>query len=123
MVVDRHKQSRAHPFPTWSNYLWKLSDTTWNVQQHLPLSAIFFLEQATTDEVMPIGRAQASVRITESATQIYQATLSNLVSEEGRATKERIFENASALAGTIPAFTLRVSIEGRFWEEMERVLL
>ena len=123
MVVDAHKQCRVHPFPTWSNYLWKLSDTTWDVQQHLPLSAIFFLEQGKTDEVISVGRGQASVRITESATQIYQATLRNLVNEEERAIKEKIFENACALANRIPAFRLRVSLEGRFWEQMEKVLL
>jgi hypothetical protein len=49
--------------------------------------------------------------------------LRNLVSEEERAIKEKIFENACALAGTMPAFRLRVSLEGRFWEEMERVLV
>ena len=123
MVVDTHMQYRVHPFPTWSNYLWKLLEGTWDVQHHLPLSALFFLEQGTTDEVIPVGQGQASVLITESATQVYQASLRNLVSEEERAIKEKIFENACALAGTMPAFRLRVSLEGRFWEEMERVLL
>ncbi len=123
MVVDPYRQYRVHPFPTWSNYLWKLLEGTWDVQQHLPLSALFFLEQGTDDEVIPVGRGQASVLITESATQVYQASLRNLVNEEERTIKEKIFENACALAGTMPAFRLRVSLEGRFWEEMEKVLL
>ncbi|MGD0238054.1 MAG: SynChlorMet cassette protein ScmC [Syntrophorhabdales bacterium] len=123
MVVDAHKQYRVHPFPTWSNYLWKFLEGTWDVQHHLPLSALFFLEQGTADEAIPVGQGQASVLITESATQVYQASLRNLVNEEERAIKEKIFENACALAGTMPTFRLRVSTEGRFWEEMGRVLL
>jgi hypothetical protein len=30
---------------------------------------------------------------------------------------------AGGLARSIPAFKLRVSLDGKFWEEMERVLL
>jgi SynChlorMet cassette protein ScmC len=123
MVVDRHKHYRVHPFPTWSNYLWKLSDTTWDIQHHLPLSALFFMEQGTTDEVIPVGKGLASVLATESAEQVYQAAWRNLLPEEERSLKEQVFENACALAGRIPAFRLRVSLEGRFWEEMEKVLL
>ena len=121
-VVDTHERYRVHPFPTWSNYLWKLSDTTWDVQQHLPLSAIFFLEQGASDEVLTVGRGQASVLITESAEQICQTAWRNLIPEEERGLKERLFKNACRLARTIPTFKLRVSMQGRFWEEIEKVL-
>jgi SynChlorMet cassette protein ScmC len=123
MVVDTHRQYQAHPFPTWSNYLWKLSKTTWDVQHHLPLSAIFFLEQDTTDQVIPIGRGQASVLITESAAQALQSICRDPGREEKRTLKEKIFGNACELAKAKPAFSLRVSMNGRFWEEMERALL
>jgi SynChlorMet cassette protein ScmC len=126
IVVDTHKQYQAHPFPTWSNYLWefseKLSEATWDIQHHLPLSAIFFLEQSITDEVIPVGKGQASVLVTESAVQVYQSIWRNLLQEEERRFKKKIFENACELAKGIPAFKLRVSMNGRFWEEMERIL-
>ena len=121
-VADTDRQYRVHPFPTWSDYLWKRSGPTWDVQRHLPLSALFFLEQRTTDEVIPIGQGQASVLITESASQVYQTQLRNLLPEEERRFKKKIFENACELAKAIPAFQLRVSLNGRFWEEMERIL-
>jgi SynChlorMet cassette protein ScmC len=122
MVKDGDTQYRIHPFPTWSNYLWKTSELTWDVQQHLPLSGLFFLEQGATDEAIPIGQGQASILITESAEQICQAAWRNLIPEEERRLKEQLFENACALARAMPTFRLRVSLEGRFWEEMERVL-
>jgi SynChlorMet cassette protein ScmC len=122
MVKDKHKGYRVHPFPTWSNYLWKFSAATWDVQQHLPLTALFFLEQNSTDEAIPIGQGQASILITESAEQVCQAAWRNLLPEEERKRKEKLFQNACALAQRTPAFRLRASLEGRFWEEMEKVL-
>ncbi|HME42982.1 MAG TPA: SynChlorMet cassette protein ScmC [Syntrophorhabdales bacterium] len=121
-VQDEDEHYRVHPFPTWSNYLWKLSEGTWDVQQHLPLSAMFFLEQWEYDEVEELGQGQASILITESAQQICQTAWRNLIPEEERGLKEKLFQNACAVAGTIPIFKLRVSLEGRFWETMERVL-
>ena len=43
--VDQ-KQYLAHPLPTWSDYLFKRSEQTWSVHNHVPISSIFFLEQA-----------------------------------------------------------------------------
>jgi SynChlorMet cassette protein ScmC len=122
IVVDTHKHYQAHPLPTWSDYLWERSGATWDVQQHLPLSALFFLQQGTTDEAIPIGQGQASVLITESVVQIYQSIWRNLLQEEERRFKKKIFENACELAKGIPAFKLRVSLNGRFWDELDRVL-
>lgn len=122
IVQEPHKQYEAHPLPTWSNHLWKGQETTWNVQHHLPLAALFFLEQGEIDEVIPVKRGQASVLITDSAGQVYQSILRYLTREEERTIKEKIFDNACQLATMIPAFKLRVSLHGRFWEEMERTL-
>ena len=60
IVHDEHKKRYlAHPFPTWSDYIFQRSERTWDVQRHVPLSAIFFLEQSETDEVVRIGEGQA----------------------------------------------------------------
>lgn len=120
IVRNAQGEYRAHPFPTWSNYLWKRSEATWDAQAHVAVSAICFLEQDTTDEVIPVGQGQASVLITESATQICQTGWRNLSFDERRAFKETLFENACALARKIPAFRLRVSEHGRFWEKIEQ---
>jgi len=36
--------------------------------------------------------------------------------------RRRLFENVCDLAKEIPAYKLAVSLEGNFWEEMEKVL-
>ncbi|HHT9124381.1 MAG TPA: SynChlorMet cassette protein ScmC [Candidatus Brocadiia bacterium] len=122
IVLDARNQYRAHPFPTWSNYLYDRPKRSWNVQQHVPLAAIFFLEQAEKDEVVPIGQGQAGILINTSATEVCSKQWRKLTPEEERAQKKKLFDNACALAKSVPAFILRVSLTGRFWDEMERVL-
>jgi len=123
LIVRNHqKRYRAHPFPTWSDYLRRRSAGTWNVQRHLPLCAIFFLEQAGTDEAIPIGQGQAAMLINQAGKHVCRRNWINLDQEEERTLKKKIFDNACRLARMISAYTLRVSLSGRFWEEMERVL-
>ena len=122
VVRDNQKRYLAHPFPTWSNYLEKRSEPTWNVQQHVPLGAIFFLEQARTDEIVPLGQGEAAVLLYESATQVCYRNWVKLNRDEIRPLRRKLFENACELARTIPSFKLRVSLKGRFWEKIESVL-
>jgi len=122
VVLDDQKRYQAHPFPTWSDYLVRSSNRTWNVEHYVPLRAIFFIEQAEVDEVVSLGQGEAAVLINQSAAQVYHRYWYDLNYEELRTRKKRLFENACELAKAVPAFRLRVSLNGRFWEEMENVL-
>jgi SynChlorMet cassette protein ScmC len=122
IVRDTRNNYHAHPFPSWSDYLWDRQKNTWNVQHSVPLSAIFFLEQSETDEVIPVHMAQATVLINESANQVCQKFCRRLDGEEKRQLLEQVFNNACEMAKTIPTYILRVSLSGRFWEEIEKVL-
>ncbi len=122
VVRDDQKRFFAHPFPTWSDHLWRGSTQTWNVQKHLPLSAIFFLEKADTDKVVSLSQSQAAVSINESATEVCRRGWRNMEQNRQRRAKEQLFSNACELAKRVPAFKLRFSPNGRFWEEMEKAL-
>jgi len=121
IVHDNQKRYMVHPFPTWSDYV-EQSDQTWNVQRHLPLATIFFLEQAETDEIIPIGEGEATVRIYQSSEQLYSIDFMNPEEEEKTRLKKELFNNACELAKTVPAYILRVSLTGQFWKEIEKVL-
>jgi len=112
----------AHPFPTWSDYFRKRSERTWDVQRYIPVSAVFFLEQSEEDEVIPLGKGEAAVLAQQSAMQVCYRYFTHLDHEQVRTRKEILFENACELAKTVPAFKLRVSLRGRFWEKIEEVL-
>jgi SynChlorMet cassette protein ScmC len=122
VVRDDQKRYLAHPSPTWTDYLWRGSESTWHVQSHFPLSAIFFLEPADTDQVIPIGEGQAALSVSRSAAEACRSAWTCLDRDKRRAFRKKLFDNACELARSTPAFTLRVSLNGRFWEEMEKVL-
>ena len=123
MLIVREKgKLLAHPFPTWSDYIWKRSRATWDVERSVPLSAIFFLEQSETDDVAPIGPAQSAIYSTEISSQVWKRFWSDMGGEAGKSLRGKLLENACRLAAEIPAFVLKVSLTGRFWEKMETAL-
>ncbi len=122
VVLDKQKKYRAHPFPTWSDYLLKRAKNTWNVQYSVPLYGVFFLEQSETDEVVPMGEGQAAVLMSESSSQICQKFWRTLDTEDQRLFRNELFNNSCDIAKHIPAYHLSVSRHGRFWEKIEQVL-
>lgn len=123
IVLDpTNKQYRAHPFPTWSDYLMNRCNPTWNVQYSVPLSGLFFIEQATVDEATPLGQGESLMRINESATQTCRRFLNRMDPSEKSRQRSIIFDNAWQLAKAVPAFRLGVTLEGTFWKEIERVM-
>lgn len=122
VVRNEKKRYLAHPFPTWNDYLTGRSPRTWNVESYVSLSAIFFLEQADFEEVVPIGQGEAAMHIIGSAEHVHRRTLYYLDREETKSLRIKSFKNACEVAKSIPAFRLRVSLKGRFWEKIEEAL-
>jgi SynChlorMet cassette protein ScmC len=122
LVVQAREEYIAHPFPTWSDFYRPPYQQTWDTLQHLQLRGIFFLEQAEFDKVVPIGQGQAALFINESASQVGNRIWKKLCSNEKKAYRKRQLDNACRLAKVVPAFILCVSLTGRFWEEIEKVL-
>lgn len=122
IVASEENHYRAHPFPTWSDYLWKRGEPTWNVQYSVPLAALFFLERSEKDEAEPLGQANTAVRINESSVQICRRFLLRMNKHQQRHLKTALFANACRLARTLPAYRLGVSLKGKFWKEMEKVV-
>jgi len=122
VIRDDNSEYHCHPFPTWSDYLEDRAENTWNVQRSVPLRKLFFIEQSDSDRTIPLGHAISAVWIYESTVQIYGRYWIHLSNEESSREKRLAFENACEMAKLIPAYILRVSINGRFWEEMERVI-
>ncbi|MEK7396169.1 MAG: SynChlorMet cassette protein ScmC [Candidatus Poribacteria bacterium] len=121
IVRDSQERYVIHPFPTWSNFRSRLPKKSWNVESHFPLSAIFFLQQAQNDEVIRLERGAAAMCINQSSIQAYIAGLTTFDREERKVIQSKTFNNSCELAKVIPAYVLRVSLNGRFWEEIEKV--
>ncbi len=122
VVLDEQKKYRAHPFPTWSDYLWKRSQRTWNVQYSVPLKGLFFLEKADIDTVESLGEGKAVVLMNASANQVFEKYYRILNKKDQRTLRQRFFKNTCRMAKQIPSYRLCVSRDDKFWEKMEKVL-
>jgi len=122
LIIPSEKGYRVHPFPTWNDYITRRSKKTWDVQRHLPLSAIFFLQQSPTDQVIPVGKGMAAYSLYRSSLQIFHRYKPYLSDDELNAANKTLFDNACAISNAVPSFVLHASLRGRFWDEMEKVI-
>jgi len=122
VINDHEGRFLAHPFPTWSDIYERGLKRSWDVRRSVPLRAIFFLEQSGRVEVLPIGRGQAVMQLNCLARgKLTRGWWCDNPEEIERLTR-RIFDNACDLVREVPAYTLRTSLTGRFWEKIEEVL-
>ena len=121
VIRDGIGNYRAHALPTWSTLRAGVGGA-WNVRRSVLLEAIFFLEQWETDEATPAGRGEAAVACRRSAMEVFWSVGPfKLVGEEPDIATQS-FENAADFSLAVPAYRLRVSLTGRFWERIEEVL-
>jgi len=123
VVRDGKGRLWAHPWPTWSSLWHDRPEATWAVEQAIPLRAVFFLDQAPVDRVEPVNATQATAMILESAEELVHEV--KFVVEDvdaGWTLSSEVLGVARELARAVPAFSLQVSLGGRFWEHIEKVL-
>jgi SynChlorMet cassette protein ScmC len=121
VIRDDSGNYRAHALPTWSD-LRAGSESTWDVRRSVPLEAIFFLEQREADEATPAGRGEAAVACRRSAMEVFWSVGPFMLRGDPMNIPTRAFENTVDFSLAIPAFRLRVSLTGRFWERIEKAL-
>lgn len=121
-VCDNKGGYWAHPWPTWSTFMFDGPGGTWNVQHAIPLKGIFFLEQAHEDRFKPLGTAQSICLLNASAEQASWSMPGHLEKNMLRELRLQRFDNICDLAKTIPSYVLRMGIDGAFWKEMERAI-
>lgn len=121
VVRDATGKYCAHAFPTWSA-LRAGQQGSWDVIRAVPLEAIFFLEQSNEDVAVPVGKGEAAVACRRSAMEVFWSVGPfKLVGKEPDIGTQ-VFENAADFSLAVPAYLLRVSLTGRFWEKIEAVL-
>lgn len=112
----------AHPWPTWSNFMFGGQGGSWDVHHAVRLAGIFFLNQATEDLASQVGPAEATCLLNEVAEQVSRLMLHTMSPDEVRAHRLRRFETICSTAKQAPVFRLRMSPAGTFWCEIEEVL-
>jgi SynChlorMet cassette protein ScmC len=123
-LVARDPQGNywAHPWPTWSRFLYGGPGGTWDVQSAVPLKGIFVLARAVEDRVERVGPGQAVSLLVECVGQVSAFMASGLSEEELHALHLERFDNLCVLARVIPAHVLHISQTGVFWQEIDQAL-
>jgi len=122
IVHDGQGTYWAHPWPTWSRFLFDGPRSTWNVEKAVPLRAVFFLEQAQEEHFETLGTAQAICLLIESAEQASRLMSRDNGKNVARMLRLQRFDNICALAQAIPSLVLRLSRNGAFWNTMDEAL-
>jgi SynChlorMet cassette protein ScmC len=122
VVPCEDRQFHAHPFPTWSEYLDGPAGRTWDIQQHVPLAAIFFLRQGRTDRAEPMEAWQAAASLYAACVQAFGKYDSRMPPEEKSALRAKVLDNVCRITKAVPAYTLDATLTGRFWLEIDRAL-
>jgi SynChlorMet cassette protein ScmC len=112
----------AHSIPTWSAIRSGEENRTWGVGRSIPLAALFFIVQADTDEVVPVGGGTASVLIDMASMMVFRSVMPTGQRELSPQLRRMVFDNAASLVSSVPAYILRLSLTGHFWEKIEEVL-
>jgi len=123
VVRDGKGRLWAHPWPTWSSLRPGRPGGSWAVEHAVPLRAVFFLDQAPSDQLEPLNVTQATALTLESAEELVHEVKFVLTDvDAARVLSNQVLSVAKSLALSIPGFSLRLSLDGRFWERIERVL-
>jgi SynChlorMet cassette protein ScmC len=122
VVRDATGGYHAHPWPTWSRFFTGGTGGSWPVEHAVPLRTIFFLSQSPSDKLEPVNTVQAAALLLESAADLARETYRQTDEEAARALCSDGIRAARVLASAVPAYALRLSLDGRFWEDIERVL-
>lgn len=122
VVRDGEDRYWAHPWPTWSEFYEGGSGGTWDVQQAVPLHAVFFLKQSLKDRAEAINSSQAQAMLLESTEQVSRSMTRKCSDEEIWSLRAEQIQAAAAIARAVPAHMLHISLTGKFWEEIEKAL-
>ncbi len=122
IIKDKQGFYHAHPWPTWSSFLFGGTGGSWDVQHSVPLKAIFILAHSDLDQVEPLGKGQAVCLLNESAEQA-SWLLSDIHDDKNRrAMNLQRFNNICELSKKVPSYLLHFTKKGKFWKEIEKIL-
>jgi SynChlorMet cassette protein ScmC len=120
VVRDQAGRWWAHPWPTWSRFFFDGPGGTWPVERAVPLRAILFLLQSPADALEPLNSTQAAALLLESALNLAPAAASR--APTAISSTPAGVRAAKALASAVPAYRLKFTLDGRFWELIEPIL-
>jgi SynChlorMet cassette protein ScmC len=123
VIRDSHGAYWAHPMPTRSRFIEDGPGGTWNVQHAVPLKGIFFLLQNDNDHLHRMTVAEAIYLINGFANEALDPLLRDTEYKRKYSLLKQIFDNSYDLAKSIPVYILKLSLTGKFWNQVDQAIL
>jgi SynChlorMet cassette protein ScmC len=112
----------AHPWPTWSQYRQGNMSGFWDVQSAVKLRLICMLRQGKDDRVCLLPVRQAITELVEVSGQSFFKMANGMSKDTIRRLNLMRFGNAIEISKNIPVCRLEMSLDGKFWNEIEKFL-
>ncbi len=123
VVCDDKGQYHAHPWPTWSSFLFNGNQgQSWDVQSSVPLKGIFMLVQDKVDAVKALGSGESACMLYENAEHAWFGLDTDFDQTKKQQLRTRRFNNICELTKAVPSYLLHCSLKGAFWEKIEQEL-
>jgi len=110
----------AHPWPTWSAFLWGGSGMSCATETFVRAEAVAFIHQDEALELAPLEPQRTAVRLAASASQI--AVEGKDIDDAQRASRVHRFSNACRFAERVPGYKLRLDLVGPYWGLLDAAL-
>ncbi len=120
IVCDSNGSYMAHPWPTWSRFMFGGSGGSWNVNRNLPLAGVYFLKRGKTDGSVVIDRPEAVCRLVQSAEEALLPITLRSEKYDSRDMRINRFNNIVTFTESVPAYILSFAEKGNFWQEIEK---
>jgi len=112
----------AHAWPTLSRL--RLGDLqgAWDVSQAVPVALICMLSQYEKDQLEFLSHNQAVSELVDVSGQTLVYATGGMDDDVVREVNLARFHSAVEVAKVLPVYRLRISLNGRFWEELDELL-
>lgn len=123
-LVERKRNGEywAHPWPTWSRIARGDRSGAADISRAVRLHAIFVLRKGKIDRIMPLARNDAISELLNFNQEASVVMIMGMEPRIQRPLKVRRFNSICGLTRSIPVFALQHTLQGRFWENVEKVL-
>ncbi len=115
-LIERGDDGRylAHPWPTWSRFMWGGPGGTWDVSRAVPLKAVYILDKAEHTECRAVGTGQAAMLLQEVADQASFFAYDNVDRDRARNHRTARFNSVCGIAFSVPVSILMTSLSQPF---------
>lgn len=112
----------AHPWPTWSRFMFGDSGGTWDVGRNFPVTGVYFLKRGEQDKITPNNKAESVCRLVRSTEEALKPIPLRDDEYDSKDMRINRFNNVCTFAESVPTYILSFTENGTFWKEIEKNL-